>query len=116
MRLGAVVDKRNDRRPHVGVDREEQAVVLAAITEPLERRHGRKRILGEAAVFLGDEQALNAKTTTLFPGIVIENGVAVVFDHVVVELFFGEAIDRVEQLSLLVRPGKIHALRSPSGL
>ena len=36
LRFGAVVDERNDRRPHMRVDGEEQAVVLASVPEPLE--------------------------------------------------------------------------------
>ena len=83
LRLGPVVDERDDQRPHVGVDRKEEAVVLAAVAEPLERGHGRERILREAAVFLGNEQAMNAETGAFLPRVAIENRVAVVLDHVV---------------------------------
>ena len=55
-------------------------------------------------------QSVNAKAGAFLPGVVIENGVAIVLDHVVIELLFGEAIDRIQQFSLLIRPGKIHAL------
>ena len=94
----------------MGVDREKQAVILAAVAEPLERRHGGERILREPAVLFGDGQPLDAEVAAFLPGFVIENGVAIVLDHVVIELLAGEAVDRAQQLSLLLRPGKIHAI------
>ncbi len=94
----------------MSVDREKQAVILAAVAKPLERRHSRKRILSKPAELFGDRQPLDAEGSAFFPSLVIENGVAIVFDHVVIELLAGKAVDRAQQLSLLFRPGKIHAM------
>ena len=95
----------------MGVDREKQAIILAAVAEPLERRHGGERILREPAVLFGDGQPLDAEGAAFLPGFVIENRVAIVRDHIVIELLAGEAVNRAQQLSLLLRPGKIHAIR-----
>src|SRR5436190_465606 len=96
LRLGAVIDDRNNRRPHVGVDREEQAVVLAGVPESLEGCHGSEWILAEPAVLGGDEQALNAEVPAFFPGLVVENALAIVLDHVIVKLLASKTADRVQ--------------------
>src|SRR5207244_11807730 len=93
---GAVKDERSDRRPEMRVDGEGQAVILAGVPEPLEGRYRGEWIHAEPAVFGGDGQALDTEATALFPSVVVENAVAVVFDYVIVELLAGEAADRVQ--------------------
>src|SRR6266487_5003230 len=55
LRLGAAVDERSDRRPHVRVDREEQPVVPAAVREAFEGGHGGEWIHAKPAVLGRDE-------------------------------------------------------------
>src|SRR5262245_14946495 len=110
--FGAVKNKRDNGSPHVGVNGKEKAVVFACVTEALERGDCRKRILPEAAVIGRHGQALDAKFAALLPGIVIENRLPVVFDHIIVQLLAAEAADRIKQFALLIRPGKIHRLDS----
>ena len=64
--LGAVVDERNDRRPHVGVDGEEQAVILAGVPEPLEGRHGGERILPSPPYSVGTSKPWMPKPPHFF--------------------------------------------------
>ena len=94
--FGAVIDERNDRRPHVGVDGEEQAVIFAGIPEALEGCHGSEWISAEPAVVGRDEQALDAEIAAFFPGLMVENAVAIVLDHVVVKLLACKTADCVQ--------------------
>jgi len=64
--------------------------------EPLEDGHGGEWIHAEPAVLGRNGQTLDAEPTALFPGVVVENPVAVVLDHVVIELLAGETADRVQ--------------------
>ncbi len=94
--LRAVVDERSDRCPEMRVNGKEQPVILAGVPETLEGRHGGEWIHAEPAVFGGDGQALDAEATALFPSVVVEDAVTVVFDYVVAQLLAGEASDRVQ--------------------
>ena len=103
-----MVDERSDRRPHMCVDGEKQAVVLAGIAEPLKAGHRGQWIHAKAAVIGRHKQTLNAEVAALFPRVLVENPIAVVLDHIVVELLGSETADCVQKLSLLVRPREVH--------
>ena len=90
------MDERGDRRPEMRVDGEEQAVILAGVPESFEGCHGSEWISAEPAVVGRDEQALDAEIAAFFPGLVVENALAIVLDYTVVELLAGKAADRVQ--------------------
>ncbi len=78
------------------VNGEEQAVILASVPEPLEGRHRGERIMPSPPYSVGHGQALDTEVAALFPSVVVENAVAVVFDYVVVKLLAGKAADRIQ--------------------
>jgi hypothetical protein len=80
----------------VRVNGEQQPVVPAAVRETFEGGHGGEWIHAKPAVLGRDEQALDSEGATLFPSVMVENAIAVVFDHVVVELLAGETADCVQ--------------------
>ena len=92
----AAVDEQRDDRPQVRVDRKEQAIVFAAVAEPLENPHSGKWIHSQPAVLGRNRQALDAKLTAFSPSVVIENSSAVVLDHVIIELLAGETADSIQ--------------------
>ena len=71
-------------------------------------------ILAEAAIFGWNEQTLDTEGSAFFPSFVIEGGLPVVLNDVVIELLARETANRVEQFALLIRPGKIHRLSCSS--
>ena len=88
---------------------------LQAVPEAFKGRHCREWMHAKTAILGRDEQPLDSEGTTFFPGVAVENAVAVVLNHVVVKLLAGETADRVQQLSLLVRPGKVHRVKFSIG-
>lgn len=81
---------------------------FAVVAESFERRHRRKGVLRESAEFLRNGEAVNAKAGAFHSRVVIEDGVAIVLDHIVFKLLLRGMIHRVEEL--LIPPGEIHAM------
>jgi hypothetical protein len=92
----------------MSVDGKKQAIILAGITKAFQSSNGCKRILPKPAVLRWNHKSLNSKLSALLPGVVVKDGVPIVFDNIVIQLLAAKSTDRVEQFTLLVRPRKIH--------
>ena len=86
----------------MSIDRKDQAVVPAGITQSLEHANGRQRICSKTAVLGGYWQTLYAAFAALLPGFAVEAIMPVRVDQIVREMLAREALDGIQEFSLFI--------------
>jgi hypothetical protein len=112
--LGSKGQDRSDRGPHVRVDGEDEAVVLAAIAEAFQHAHGGERVEPHPSVLGGDVKPVDPEFGQLPPAREVELAGPVPRQESSIQLALRQADDRLAHLDLLLRPGQIHRSR-PEG-
>src|SRR5262245_51832737 len=92
----------------MGADREDEAGILAAIAQRLQRHGSRQRIQAGPAISLGHRQAGEAHCSARVPQVAAEDLVPIALPDVAVELLPSKAMNLIAQDALLVAQPKIH--------
>ena len=111
--LGAIAEDRDRVGPHRGVDREDQAVVRAAVAEPLHRRDRGGQVFPLAPVFGRHRQPLDAELRAATPSLAPELASFVAPEQVVDQLGLREPDGRVVPFLLPRAQREIHADSPP---
>src|SRR2546429_5052139 len=96
----------------MGIDGNQQAIVMTAETERLQHQGGRDQVGSLPAELLGYRHALNAEVRTPKPRLMRESRAVTRLLRPGVKLFLREFDNRLSEQSLLFAPPKLHGARS----
>ncbi len=109
LRRGAENDQRQLDAPHLRVEREEQPVVVAAVSQGLHDQGRREDVAAGATQFGRDGQALDPELGACLPRLARELARIVALRQILVEFPPGEVGRRLHQLALLGAQREVHS-------
>jgi len=103
---------RHHHAPHLRIDPERKAIVLADVAKGLHREHRRQNVSPAATVLRRKWKSNQPELRAARPELARERFVAITRDEIVGERCPAKRDDRIAQLQLLGGPGEFHVCAS----